>query len=58
MVCKQVYNFSAGPAMLPQEGLKQVQEELLDYRGTGFSLMTISHRSQIFLEVLHELGVI
>ena len=55
MVCKQVYNFSAGPAMLPQEVLKQVQEELLDYRGTGFSLMTISHRSQIFLEVLHEL---
>lgn len=55
MGCKQVYNFSAGPAMLPQEVLKQVQEELLDYHGTGFSLMTMSHRSQIFLQVLAEL---
>ena len=40
------YNFSAGPSMLPEEVLKQVQKELLDYEGTGISVMEMSHRSK------------
>ncbi|MFH4415784.1 MAG: 3-phosphoserine/phosphohydroxythreonine transaminase [Neisseriaceae bacterium] len=52
---KEVFNFSAGPAVMPIEVLQAIQTELLDYKGTGLSLMTVSHRSAIFLEVLKEL---
>ena len=41
----RVYNFSAGPAVLPVEVLKEAQEEMLDYRGCGMSVMEMSHRS-------------
>ena len=47
----RVYNFSAGPAILPEEVLKQVQEELLEYQGTGQSVMEMSHRSKEYLEI-------
>lgn len=40
----RAYNFSAGPAILPEEVLKEAQEELLDYKGTGMSIMEMSHR--------------
>lgn len=43
---KRAYNFNAGPAALPLEVLQQAQEELVDYRGIGMSLMEISHRSK------------
>lgn len=46
------YNFYAGPAILPAEVLKKAQEELLDYKGIGFSIMEISHRSKDFDEVI------
>ncbi len=42
----RIYNFSAGPSMLPESVLKQVQNELLDYSGTGMSVMEMSHRSK------------
>ena len=42
------YNFAAGPATLPQPVLEQVQAELLDYHGTGLSILEISHRSAAF----------
>jgi phosphoserine aminotransferase len=45
---KQVHNFNAGPAVLPLPVLEQVQTELLDFRGTGMSLMEMSHRSSEF----------
>jgi phosphoserine aminotransferase len=45
---KQIYNFNAGPAMLPPPVLQQVQAELLDYRGRGMSIMEMSHRSKEF----------
>ncbi|QOI11066.1 3-phosphoserine/phosphohydroxythreonine transaminase [Blochmannia endosymbiont of Colobopsis nipponica] len=48
---RNVFNFSAGPAMLPAEVLQQVQKELLDWRGIGASIMEISHRSQDFIDV-------
>src|SRR5580704_5757367 len=44
----KVYNFNAGPAMLPPTVLEQVQTELRDYRGTGMSIMEMSHRSKEF----------
>ena len=44
----RVYNFSAGPAVLPEEVLKEATEEMLDYRGTGISVMEMSHRSKAF----------
>ena len=42
----RVFNFSAGPAALPLEVLETAQRELLDYRGTGMSVMEMSHRSK------------
>ena len=50
----RVYNFSAGPAMLPEEVLKEAAEEMTDYRGTGMSVMEMSHRSQAFASILNE----
>ncbi len=48
---KRVYNFSAGPAVLPEEVLKQAQEELLVYPGAGMSVMEMSHRSKNFNDI-------
>lgn len=48
------FNFSAGPSELPLEVLEQVRDELLDFRGTGCSIMEISHRSKAFTEVHNE----
>ncbi len=47
-----VYNFSAGPAILPKEVLKQAQAELVDYQGTGMSIMEMSHRGPEY-EAIH-----
>src|SRR5512138_3719043 len=49
---KRVYNFNPGPAALPTEVLQKAQEEMLDYRGTGMSVMEISHRSKEFEAVI------
>ena len=48
-----IYNFSAGPAVLPKEVLKTAQHELLDYEQSGMSVMEMSHRSKIYLTI-HE----
>jgi phosphoserine aminotransferase len=50
----RVFNFSSGPAMLPLPVLEQVREELTDFRGSGMSLMEISHRSKVIAGVLQE----
>ncbi len=50
----RVYNFSAGPAVLPEEVLKEAAEEMLDYRGCGMSVMEMSHRSKAFQEIIQE----
>lgn len=49
---KRVFNFNPGPAVLPLEVLEQAQAELLDFRGTGMSVMEISHRSKEFEAVI------
>ncbi|WP_020677413.1 3-phosphoserine/phosphohydroxythreonine transaminase [Geopsychrobacter electrodiphilus] len=49
---QQVYNFGAGPAMLPLEVMQQIREEWLDYRGMGVSVIEISHRCEQFDEII------
>ena len=51
---KRVFNFSAGPAMLPEEVLQEAAAEMLDYRGTGMSVMEMSHRSKAYQQILDE----
>ncbi len=50
----RVYNFSAGPAVLPEEVLREAAEEMMDYRGCGMSVMEMSHRSKVFDEIIKE----
>ena len=49
---RRVYNFNPGPAALPLEVLQQAQSEMLDFKGTGMSVMEISHRSKEFESVI------
>ena len=50
----RVYNFSAGPAVLPVEVLQEAADEMLDYRGSGMSVMEMSHRGKIFDGIIKE----
>ncbi|MCD8130491.1 MAG: 3-phosphoserine/phosphohydroxythreonine transaminase [Lachnospiraceae bacterium] len=50
----RVYNFSAGPAVLPEEVLKEAALEMLDYQGTGMSVMEMSHRSKAFDKIIKD----
>src|SRR5690554_4315938 len=51
---KRVYNFSAGPATLPEEVLKEAAAEMLNYQGTGMSVMEMSHRSKTIIGLMEE----
>ncbi|MBP1970168.1 phosphoserine aminotransferase [Virgibacillus natechei] len=51
---KRVFNFSAGPSMLPLEVLEKAQEELVNYRNSGMSVMELSHRSGLFMDIITE----
>ncbi|MCC8064970.1 MAG: 3-phosphoserine/phosphohydroxythreonine aminotransferase, partial [Clostridiales bacterium] len=44
----RIYNFSAGPAVMPESVLEELRDEMLNYRGTGMSVMEMSHRSKAF----------
>ncbi len=48
----RIYNFSAGPAVLPEEVLKEAQEDMLSYKGAGMSVMEMSHRSKTFDDII------
>ena len=50
----RVYNFSAGPAVLPEEVLREAADEMLDYRGCGQSVMEMSHRSKVYDNIIKE----
>lgn len=50
----RVYNFSAGPAVLPEEVLQEAAAEMMDYRGTGMSVMEMSHRSKAYQAIIDE----
>ena len=47
----QIYNFSAGPAVLPESVLLKVKEEMLDWNGSGMSVMEMSHRGPEFMSI-------
>ncbi|NLG04826.1 MAG: 3-phosphoserine/phosphohydroxythreonine transaminase [Clostridia bacterium] len=51
---KRIYNFSAGPAVLPEEVLKEAADEMLDYKGSGMSVMEMSHRSKVYDNIIKE----
>ena len=48
---KTIFNFSAGPCVLPKEVLKQAQDEMMNWHGSGVSVMEMSHRSKEFIEI-------
>ncbi len=48
----RVYNFSAGPAVLPEEVLKSAADEMMDYKGSGMSVMEMSHRSKVYDDII------
>lgn len=50
----RVFNFSAGPSVLPEVVLKEAAEEMMDYKGTGMSVMEMSHRSKAFDNIIKE----
>ena len=54
MAEKRIYNFAAGPSTLPLEVLEQAKEELINYGGSGMSVMEMSHRSKLFLSIFEQ----
>ncbi len=50
----RVYNFSAGPAVLPEEVLQEAAAEMMDYKGSGMSVMEMSHRSKVYDTIIKE----
>ncbi|KAJ1671930.1 hypothetical protein EV182_007366, partial [Spiromyces aspiralis] len=52
LLSDRVFNFSAGPSTLPVEVLEQARDDLLNYKGTGMSVMEMSHRSKAFDEII------
>ena len=51
---RKVYNFSAGPAVLPTEVLETAQREMLDWHGSGMSVMEMSHRGKEYVSIANE----
>uniref|UniRef100_UPI001291D38A aminotransferase class V-fold PLP-dependent enzyme n=1 Tax=Propionivibrio limicola TaxID=167645 RepID=UPI001291D38A len=47
----RIYNFSSGPAMLPQAVFEQARDELLDWHGSGMSVMEMSHRGKEYMSI-------
>ncbi len=50
----RVFNFSAGPAMMPEEVLEQIRDEMMNYQGSGMCVMEMSHRSKVFQDIFDE----
>ena len=55
MLNQKVYNFCAGPCVLPQEVFLQLRDQMMSYKGTGLSVMELSHRSKEFTEITSQL---
>ena len=51
---ERVYNFSAGPSIMPESVLSKAGSDICDYRGRGMSVMEMSHRSAAFIEIFNE----
>ena len=54
----RIFNFSAGPAALPEAVLKQAQQEMTDWHGSGMSVMEMSHRGKEFMSIAEKLRLI
>ena len=54
MKYNRTYNFSAGPAMMPEPVLEEIRDEMMNYRGSGMSVMEMSHRSKVFQQIVDE----
>ena len=50
----RVYNFSAGPAMMPEPVLEEIRDEMMNYQGSGMCVMEMSHRSKVFAKIVEE----
>ena len=50
----RVFNFSAGPAMMPEPVLEEIRDEMMNYRGSGMCVMEMSHRSKVFQQIVDE----
>ena len=54
MKYNRTYNFSAGPAMMPEPVLEEIRDEMMNYRGSGMCVMEMSHRSPVFQQIIDE----
>ena len=54
MKYERTYNFSAGPAMMPEAVLEEIRDEMMNYRGSGMCVMEMSHRSKVFMQIAEE----
>ena len=54
MKYERTYNFSAGPAMMPECVLEEIRDEMMNYRGSGMCVMEMSHRSKVFMQIAAE----
>ena len=52
----RIYNFSAGPSMLPVSVLERAASEMLNYNGSGMSVMEMSHRSAVYQQIIDQIG--
>ena len=50
----RTYNFSAGPAMMPEPVLEEIRDEMMNYRGSGMCVMEMSHRSKVFEQIIQD----
>ena len=50
----RTYNFSAGPATMPEPVLEEIRDEMMNYRGSGMCVMEMSHRSKVFQQIIDE----
>ena len=50
----RVYNFSAGPAMMPESVLEEIRDEMMNYKGSGMCVMEMSHRSKVFQKIFDD----
>ena len=54
MKYNRIYNFSAGPAIMPEPVLEEIRDEMMNYRGSGMSVMEMSHRSKVYQQIIDE----
>ena len=54
MKYERTYNFSAGPATMPEPVLEEIRDEMMNYRGTGMCVMEMSHRSKVYQQIIDE----